>query len=194
MVKDEIGRDSLRSLERSISDKLLQSRVSNESLADERRTMSVRTGLSANFPDADELILRLHPDGGRACEIRCRAVELLAERFPDAALHQELRNTHERLLNVIAIAQAGGRQAAEDLAEQATQKLRAEHPAASDWTADDLGSIRCLPNKSRMIQFRRREVRASASGKDVEYWVTNIIEMPGAPSRVSVVPPDRVTR
>jgi hypothetical protein len=193
IVKDQIGRDSAGRLERDIAENLTKLEVSNESLADERKSMSARTGLSASFPDADELVLRLQSEG-RTREIRCRAVELLAERFPDARLHQALRSTHERLLNVIAIAQAGGRQAAEHLAAEATRKLRAEHPAANDWTAEDLSSVRCLPNKSRLIQFRRREARATPSGKEVEHWVTNIIEMPGEPSRVSVVPPDRVTR
>jgi hypothetical protein len=193
LVKDQIGRESAARLEREINQLLKKSDVSNDSLAAERKTMSARTGLSADFPDADELILKVRSEGA-AREVGCRAVELLAERFPDAQDHQSLRNVHERLLNVIAVTQAGGRKAAERLAVDATRQLHAEHPAANDWTADNLCSIRCLPNRSRFIQFRRREVHASAGDRTVEYWVTNIIEMPGEPTRVSVVAPDRVTR
>jgi hypothetical protein len=95
-------------------------------------------------------------------------------------------------MNIAAIVQAGGHSAAGRLAEIATQKLREEHPHMEPWTIGELCMVRCAPDGSRFVQFRR-----SVSGREPaseEIWLTSILESPGRTARIDVLPPENVVR
>jgi hypothetical protein len=192
LVQDRIDPREAISLARKLARGLADADVTTAALHAERQQQARETGLSADIADAVEAVLSIEIEG-KALAVSCPAVDLLAERFPMASRHHALKAVQDELKNIQAIVQAGGRDSAMVLAQAATRQLQSEYPVAKEWTVEELAMVRKLPTGTRLIQFRR-EAAASNDGAAREWWITNIVETPGAPLKASVVAPDRVTR
>lgn len=166
--------------------------LSTETIAEDVDRESLRTGLPAVVRAADECCITCQTaDGPR--ELRCTGLGVLTERYPEARRLQSFSTLHDRLLNVAAVAQAGGPEAARKLAAAATRQMQEEHPKTRDWTVRELSMVRVGPDGSRMVQFTRK-VPSKTDPGSVESWITTIIEMPGRETQVSVLAPESVVR
>ncbi len=160
--------------------------LATDAIAAELRDASKRLGLTADIRAADETSITLHTEQG-PIEIRCGALPLLAERFPEAARVQALARLERRFENLQCIVQCGGEAAALKLCAQATRQLQAEHPGEAAWTVSELQMVRVSRDGGRFVQFRR-----DAAG--AECWTTCVMEIPGRAPRVTVLPPARLIR
>jgi hypothetical protein len=176
-----------RSLHRELLALCDQGRLSTEELQTALRAAERETGLSAEIPGADVSVLELDtPDG--PIEVRCAAVALLVDRFPEIVPLQQLGAIQDRLLNVAAVVQVGGEAAADRLARAAADQSQQRHPDSPAWTARDLASVRYHPQGGCCVQFRRR------CDQDAGCWTATLIETADRTVRVSVVPPEVVVR
>jgi hypothetical protein len=130
-------------------------------------------------------------DAERIC-VRCPAVGVLTERFPQADKLRAFADLEARLGNIAAVAQVGGRTAAERLAATANEQLQTDHPGTRRWSVEELAMVRARPDGGRFIQFRRK--LEAQPGRAPEWWVTSVTEAPGRATCVSVVPPESVVR
>jgi hypothetical protein len=166
--------------EKALADKSL----STESLHKELQQQSKLTGLSSDIENADLTVLSIRTPSGLT-ELRCRGVGVLQPRFPQAQRLQSFARLDEHASNLAAIVHVGGHPAAKTLCEAANRQLVSEHPSASRYSIDDLKCVRTSPGGGRYIQFCKP---CDAAMPD-EFWTTSIIEFPGQPTRVSVIPP-----
>jgi hypothetical protein len=173
--------DEARDLAATLAQSLREANVATDSIERELREQSRRTGLSFAIQQADDSLIRIVTDAG-LMEVRCPAPPLLAERFPDAARLQAFVRAERRLINLGCVVQCGGRAAADKFCDRANERLRAEHPAATPWTIDDLMMVRMSSDGSRFAQFRREDAESGS-------WTTCVTESPGQSPRVTTIPP-----
>jgi len=192
LVEDRITREEAQALVAEVKAAVSSCDLSTTTLQSELSEHSRQTGLTAEIQDADDVALVVEMDA-RPLEIRCTALGVLCQRFPRAERLQSFSAIHDRLMNLTAIVQAGGRPAAEKLALKASLQMTAEHPEIRPWSIEELAMVRARPDGSRYIQFRRR-ASGSESASTEEVWLTSIFETPGRETRVSVQPPESVIR
>jgi len=173
--------EEAKELSDSIVRLVREQELSTESIVRELREQSKQTGLSFQISEAADTLITVTTGQGRQ-SIRCAAVSLLAERFPEARRLQEFATIERRLGNLNCVVQCGGRDGARRLCVQANDRLLSEHPKAAVWTIDDLTMVRMAPSGGRFVQFRRHD-------SPTECWTTCITETPGFAPRVSVIPP-----
>ncbi len=185
--RDELrvsGRLSPPELQQLLRELLVTHDVANLRTGDLERALAThakQAGLDWRIPGADATLLRITL-GDRVHEVRCGAVSLLCERFPQLAPLQKLGAAQRRLENVTAITQVGGPSSARRLAALAARELESQAPDAPAVTALDLSYVRTSRDGLRYVQF---EVR---SGRDRSERVTvSVVEAPGEPPRVSVL-------
>jgi len=182
----------VRALAAEVEKAILMGKLTTSAIADEVQREAERTGLAAAIEGADEAVLVCQTARGRE-EVRCSAIGVLAERYPEAKRVQAFAAIQQRLLNIAAIAQAGGREAAQRLAAAATREMQAEHPDAKAWGVEELSMVRAGEDGGRMIQFCRR-VASTNDPHTYDCWITMIVEKPGEELRVSVLAPESVVR
>lgn len=153
-------------------------RMDTAAVRDRLRQACAAAGLSADIEGAAATVIRFRT-AKLSGEVRCDALSVMAARFPDLLEVQRLHDAQLRLQNVAAIAQAGGEEASEQLAEIANRTLQTTHPDAPRLTHRDLSMFRELSTGSRYVQFYRR---SSESGE----LLVSVFQTPGQPARVSV--------
>lgn len=156
--------------------------VTGESLQHELRGAVLRTGLTAEIPGGGEIVIRIDT-GSEYREIRCHAVGVLANRFPELKCVKCVAAAQRRLENLRAIATVGGHEEANYIAELASQQVESSYSVRLPISVKDLSMVRALPDGSRFSQF---VVTSNSKGEEVVQMVS-ITETPGQRPQVSVI-------
>ena len=143
---------------------------------------AAESGLAWRLSGAAETVITLIQRGERR-EIRCRALSLNARRFSTVEAVQRLHQAERRLLNLAAIAQAGGVPQVEGYLNAANQSCRQQSEKCPELTVADL-SVFQLSDGFRYLQFQRELQSAEADVKLRPAVVVSIIDRPGSPHEV----------
>ena len=173
---------------RELMDGLLKedglARVKPDEMQQEILAASMQTGLSAEFPGTNDTVIRIRVEGEYR-ELRCHALGVLANRFPEIDSVKSVAEAQRRLENVRAIATVGGQEEAKYIADLACEHVEDRHGVRLPISPDDLSMVRALPDGSRFSQF---VVLSKSQGEDVIQMVS-VTETPGDQPHVSVIGP-----
>ncbi len=126
--------------------------IDSEVLASRVELRCRETGVSEHVANAPISCLRVQTASG-VHELQCHALSLMAVRFPEEEPLQRLNAAQQRMLNLLAVVQVGGPEAAQGLADRINRMLAREHPDLPPVRADELSMVRELSTGSRCFQF-----------------------------------------
>ncbi|TWT57613.1 hypothetical protein KOR42_09750 [Thalassoglobus neptunius] len=169
LIHGLVNLDGLKSVETS----QLESQIS---LAE------ARSGLKAQIPHAGDTVIRLRI-GEEYREIRCHAVGVLANRFPELECVRAVAAATRRLENLRAVTTVGGHEEAKYIADLATRQVEDFYDMKLAISVQDLSMVRALPDGSRFSQF---VVESNAGGESMIRMVS-VTETPGHHPRVSMI-------
>ena len=156
--------------------------VTGDLLQHEIRGAAMQTGLTAEIPGAGDLVIRIDT-GNEYREIRCHAVGVLANRFPELKCVKAMAAAQRRLENLRAITTVGGHEEASSIAELAVRQVEDHYSVKLPISVSDLSMVRALPDGSRFSQF---VVTSKSQGQEVIQMVS-ITETPGQRPQVSMI-------
>ena len=180
------GRLSNRELQELMGEIVVDSgalQLTSSGLSRQIQEQSRRTGKSARLTSGVDTIIRITLADG-AHELQCVSPEVLRTRYPALRELDRVCAIRRRLENVVAVAHAGGKPAAERLAALATEQLRRHNGAQAQVTARDLQAVRGEAGDLRQAQFVITDASTgSPAGSEVHI---SVFESPGAPPRIRI--------
>ncbi|MGE3804213.1 MAG: sigma-70 family RNA polymerase sigma factor, partial [Gemmataceae bacterium] len=125
----------------------------------EMRQAAARKGLVHGFPHSSVSVLRVQADG-RTHEVRLAALgDGLVRQYPEVEGVSQLNDIQQRLMKVVHLVRAGGKQGVALALDEANRRLQEEVPGAPALTASDLHEARVNGPATEVI-FERRGLGA----------------------------------
>ncbi len=144
-------------------------------------------------PDAAVTLLTVRGEAF-AHEIRCHAVGLMANQFPDLSDIQRLDACQQVLQNVVRVVRAGGYDEVNRTLQAVNTRLGREVPGSGPLSTDDLRLVDSMPDGTRYLQFSRLpRVDCGTDGgprglqSDDPFLMVSVYERPGRPPEILII-------
>jgi len=184
---DRIETDEAKVLITSLLSKDHLSQYTSEKVIASLQNASTETGLSWQIPGAGDTVIRIRTAQGNR-ELRCHAVGLLANRFPNLEVIQDIARAQRRLENLKAITVIGGSDQAQQLANATCVAIDLEYGVKMSIDCGDLAMVRALPDGTHYCQFLvNQSVEQSPH-------IVSVVRSPGQRPRVSMTSAGTLTR
>ncbi|WP_417850403.1 hypothetical protein [Thalassoglobus sp.] len=157
--------------------------VETHSMNKEIQQATVQSGLRSHIEGAGETVFRIQT-ATETRELRCRAVGVLAVRFPEIKSVLSMAAAQRRLENVRAVATVGGSAQADEIASLAAQAVQTEYGLNVPVSSEHLSMVRALPDGSRFCQFL---VASDDHDQSKPVHMISITETPGHHPEVSMM-------
>lgn len=182
IVESRLGQEELHELVNGLiyADGLRT--VKTEEMCSQIHSAEVQSGLQAHVPHSGETVIRIRI-GSEYREIRCQAVGILSNRYPELSCVRAMAAAQKRLENLRAVTTVGGPKEAKLIADLATEHLATQYDLTIPITAQNLSMVRDLPDGSRFSQF----VVESQSASGPAIHMVSVTQTPGLHPRVSMV-------